>query len=102
MPDPTTEAACTAAVDLIDVRCASMDHPHRGSHHATRTLDDGTRVSVFWDTPRTATADEQMDGQRHTSTPLEEDAPTPRRMPPRLRRTDYARLSVAGGQVLPS
>jgi hypothetical protein len=74
-------------VDLIDVRCLSTEHPHRGSHHATRTLEDGTFVTVFWNTPRTPDADTRLDQAAHTS--------IPKRMPPRLRtRQDYARALV--------
>jgi hypothetical protein len=87
-------------VDLLDVRCASLDHPHRGAHHRTLTLDDGTFVQVFWSTPRTPLADQQMDSEQHTSRPVVEDDTPPVRMPPRLRRSDYARLSVAGAQVV--
>jgi hypothetical protein len=101
MPDRSHEAACTAAIDLMDVRCARDEHPHPGSHHRTLRLEDGTFVQVFWSTPRTPDADAQMDSAMLTSRPgvLEDDTP-PERMPPRLRRSDYARLSVAGGQVL--
>jgi hypothetical protein len=61
MPDPTHEAACTAAVDLPDVRCASTHHPHRGAHHRTGVLEDGTRWTVFWHTPNTPLKDNQLD-----------------------------------------
>jgi hypothetical protein len=99
MPDPSHEAACTAAVDLVDVRCASLEHPHRGSHHRTLTLEDGTFVAVFWNTPRTPTADAELDATVHTSRPaFEPDTPSDR-LPPRLRRTDYARARVA--ELLP-
>jgi hypothetical protein len=99
MPDPTSEVACTAAVDLPDVRCAAGEHPHRGAHHATRNLDDGTRVTVFWWTPDTPDADTSLDRELpHHRVDVPE--PAPPRLPSRLRRTDYARLSVAGAQVV--
>lgn len=90
MPNPRTEAACTAAVDLPDVRCLSPRHPHRGSHHATRKLTDGTFVTVFWTTPDNAPA---HDGPQPAtaSLPITEadPQPVPPRLPARLRRTDY-------------
>lgn len=100
MPDPFHEAACTAAVDLPDVRCASLDHPHRGAHHAMRTLDDGTRCTVFWWSPNTPDADDQLDRDLpHLR--LDVPEPAPARLPPRLRRSDYTRMAAAGGQVIP-
>lgn len=46
-----SEVACTAAIDLLDVRCNSREHPHRGAHHATGRTVDGDRWSVFWHLP---------------------------------------------------
>jgi hypothetical protein len=96
MPDPTTEIACTAAVDLPDVRCASPTHPHRGAHHRTLTLPDGTFVSVIWNTRgQDGAKDQELDRELpHHRVDVPDDAPAPTRLPHRLRRSDYTQTLV--------
>ena len=94
MPGPTSEIACTAAIDLPDVRCAATEHPHRGMHHRTGVLPDGTRWTVFWGTRGAPAIDDPAPGEQPLSV-LEDDPapgerPVPSRRPQRLRRTDYA------------
>ena len=93
MPNPTSEIACTAAVDLPDVRCAAAEHPHRGAHHRTGNLSDGTRWTVFWWTADQPDADQQLDAALPATVaqPItgEDPVPVPQRMPARLRRSDY-------------
>lgn len=103
MPDDTgsPEVACTAAIDLPDVRCAATEHPHRGAHHRTGELPDGTRWTVFWWTVDQPPHDGEQPASASQAFTEPEPAPPPDRLPPRLRRSDYARMSLAGHQVVP-
>jgi hypothetical protein len=96
MPHPLSEPACTAAIDLPDVRCAATEHPHRGAHVATGTTAYGDRWSLFWWTPEQQATREDAEQPLDASVPVPDPGPPPRpaRTPARLRRTDYARALV--------
>jgi hypothetical protein len=85
-------------VDLPDVRCQSLEHPHRGAHTRTLVLNDGTQVSVFWWTPDLPAADQRLDEENAARPPRlsaldgDDGRPLPQRTPERLRRrTDSER-----------
>lgn len=98
---PTTEAACTAAIDLVDVRCSAHHHPHRGAHVSTGRTLLGDRWSLFWWTPDSTPADDQLDAdaaahpaQLPDLTAEQVQLATPTALPRRLRRRRADRALV--------